>query len=404
MQRWVYFSKYLKRLGWEPIVLTVDESKAAYPLFDHSLEKEVEGIRVIKTTTREPLRWYSWLRTGNVRRGIPQGSVPHKGWLAKFAAYIRGNFFIPDARKGWVPFAVQAAEKLLATEKIAHVITTGPPHSTHLAGLALSKSYLLNWWVDYRDPWTDLFYNQHFYRSTRSVAKDAAYEKEVLSSATGVITTLSGELHINLKRKGAKGKCIALPNGYDAELIEQTPAADRSSSFHIVYTGLLTPNQDYAALFEPLQRLSTHRTVSFSLAGNISPTIIEEIRHALPDVKVVYCGYLEHQKAIALMKSADVLLNFIFRGAEHQMISGKLLEYMATGVPILSLGDPKAAVAKTLMQGTAAQMIAAENTAAQFDFLEQCANNKVKNQYPDRQLWSREALTKRLINEVLESP
>ena len=50
------------------------------------------------------------------------------------------------------------------------------------------------------------------------------------------------------------------------------------------------------------------------------------------------------------------------------MISGKLLEYMATGVPILSLGDPKAAVAETLMQGTAAQVIAAENTAAQFDF------------------------------------
>ena len=34
-------------------------------------------------------------------------------------------------------------------------------------------------------------------------------------------------------------------------------------------------------------------------------------------------------KAIALMKSADLLCNFIFKEAENQMISGKLLEYLA---------------------------------------------------------------------------
>ena len=50
----MYFAKYLKQLGWEPIVITVDEKQAAYPQLDQSLLKEIEGIRVIKTTTREP--------------------------------------------------------------------------------------------------------------------------------------------------------------------------------------------------------------------------------------------------------------------------------------------------------------------------------------------------------------
>ena len=403
VQRWVYFAKYLKRLGWEPVVLTVDPLKAAYAPFDISLAQDVEGIRVIKTPTREPLRWYSWLRTGSTHKGIPQGAVPNRGWLAKIAAYIRGNYFIPDARKGWIPYAVNAAKKILSSEKIAHLITTGPPHSTHLAGLALVKSFALSWWVDYRDPWTTLFYNQHLYRSARSKRKDAALEKEVLSSASGIITTLAQGLHDDLKQKGAKGKCIAIPNGYDAELIEHTPAAPSISSFHIVYTGLLTKNQDYAALFVALQKLSDHRPVQFSLAGNISPNIIEEIRHALPQVKVVYHGYLEHPKAIALMKSGDVLLNFIFRGAEHQMISGKLLEYMATGTPILSMGDPNTAVAQLLMQGTAALMVSAKNTQGQIDFLTQCVNNPKKNIYPNVDKWSRQALTHRLINEVLSS-
>lgn len=403
VQRWVYFAKYLNRLGWEPIVLTVDESQASYASFDRSLEKEVKGIRVIKTPTREPLRWYSRITTGNPKQGIPQGAVPQKGLFAKIAAYIRGNFFIPDARKGWVPYAVQAANEILSTENISTLITTGPPHSTHLAGLALAKSFPLNWWVDYRDPWTDLFYNHHFYRSARSKLKDAAYEREVLTTATGVITTLSQGLHDDLRRKGAKGKCIALPNGYDAELMQATPPASSTSHFHVVYTGLLTSNQDYVPLVDSLQALSSNYTIRFSLAGNISANIIEEIQNTLPRVEVIYHGYLEHKQAIALMKSGDVLLNFIFRGAENQMISGKLLEYMATQVPILSLGDPESEVGQLLMQGTAAQMVTAHNTKGQIDFLEQCAKNPQKNIYLDADKWSRQALTHRLINEVLAS-
>ena len=65
VQRWMYFAKYLKQLGYEPIVVTVAESQASYPVLDPSLIQEVEGIRVIKTATREPLRWYSRLTSGD---------------------------------------------------------------------------------------------------------------------------------------------------------------------------------------------------------------------------------------------------------------------------------------------------------------------------------------------------
>lgn len=61
VQRWMYFAKYLKQLGYEPIIITVDETKASYPVIDSSLIIETNEIRVIKTSTREPLRWYSIL-------------------------------------------------------------------------------------------------------------------------------------------------------------------------------------------------------------------------------------------------------------------------------------------------------------------------------------------------------
>ena len=80
------------------------------------------------------------MTTGSSQKGIPQGEVKRKSFRETLLPILRGNFFIPDARKGWVPFAVKAAQKVLKEESISHLVTTGPPHSTHLAGLQLKDT------------------------------------------------------------------------------------------------------------------------------------------------------------------------------------------------------------------------------------------------------------------------
>ncbi len=402
VQRWMYFAKYLKQLGHDPIVITVNENQASYPILDASLSKEVEGIRVIKTNTREPLRWYSRLISGDTQKGIPQGAVPTKSIFGKLTAYIRGNFFIPDARKGWVPFAVKVAQEVILKEQITHLITTGPPHSTHLAGLELKKAFQLKWWVDFRDPWTDIFYNTTLYRTQKTVAKDQALEKKVIQKADGIITTVAGKLQEQLKTKTSNKTFVVIPNGYDADLMEQTQAAPKKKGFHIVYTGLLTQNQEYKKLVKAIQQVSHNCTIYFSLAGNINPTIIEEIKSNLPNVKVDYLGYLSHEKAIALMKSADLLLNFIFKGAENQMLSGKLIEYMATGVPVLSLGNPNSEAGRLLNLGTAAKMIEKDDTSKIVAFLEKAEKQKGKwvNSFPQKLNLSRKGTTQHLIEAL----
>ena len=399
VQRWMYFAKYLKQLGWKPIVITVDEKQAAYPHLDQSLLKEVEGIRVIKTSTREPLRLYARLSS----KSIPQGEVNTKSFFGQLAAYIRGNYFIPDARKGWVTFAVKAAQKLLKEENIDHLITTGPPHSTHLAGLELSALFQLNWWVDFRDPWSDIFYNKQMRRSQRSQAKDAQLEKTVLQKASGVITTIGGELHNNLKEKAPQQRFTALANGFDAELMNGIDSLPPKDAFHIVYTGLLTHHQAYPAVLKALGQLKGDRPIRFSLAGNIPESILAEIRTALPHIEVVDHGYLDHAAAIALMKSGHLLLNFIFEGATTQMISGKLLEYFATQVPVLSLGDPLSAAGEFIAKGSCAKMIEHDDHPAIVAFMQSLfeADKVPLNKMENLSEWSRKSLTERLIREVL---
>lgn len=403
VQRWMYFAKHLKSLGWEPIVVTVDEEKASYGVLDESLNQEVDGIRVIKTSTREPLQWYSRLTTGSKKKGIPQGEVKRKSVFGKLSAFIRGNFFIPDARIGWVPFALKAARKIIAKEQIKTIITTGPPHSSHLIGLQLQKEFKVNWFVDFRDPWSDVFYNKDLYRRSRAVSKDLKLELQVLQAAQGIITTVDGRLHESLIEKAPAQKFYALPNGFDSELMNRVTVEKNSHYLHVVYTGLLTHNQPYNGVFKILNDLSATQPIKLSLAGNIAPDIINEIKISFPKIDTIFHGYLSHKEAVGLMKSANLLINFIFIGAQTQMISGKILEYIATEIPILSIGNPDSEAAKFLEQGTAAVMLDQSNLKEMRLFIDTVISQKdtLHNEFPSLEKWSREALTKRLIEEIL---
>lgn len=399
VQRWMYFAKYLQQLGWDPILIVPDPKQASYAVLDPTLEAEVANIRRVETPSREPLRWYARLR-GNTQK-FPQGEVPRKSLFQKAAAFVRGNFFIPDARKGWVPYAVAAAEKILKEEPIHTLVTTGPPHSTHLAGLELKEKYELHWWVDFRDPWSELFYNQSLYRLASSIRKDKALEAQVLQKADGILTTIGGGFHASLQAIAPRQRLVALPNGFDAENFDAIPPEPTSDKFHLVYTGLLTQNQAYPQIVRALQPLSEKTSIRWTLAGQIAPEIVAYIQKELPRVVVDYRGYISHPKAIALMKSSDLLLNFSFEGAHQQMISGKLLEYTATEVPILSLGDPQSAAAQFLMQGSAAHMLRSDDMAGLQKVLHQLIQNSktTKNIFPELTQWSRKALAQQLIQE-----
>lgn len=402
VQRWVYFVKYLKELGWNPYVITVDETQASYPVLDFEFLEEVKDVKVIRTDTKEPLKIYSQILTGSTNKGIPQGAVSKKGWFSKMAAFVRGNFFIPDARKGWNNFAKREAEQLISQEGIQKVITTGPPHSTHLLGLQLKTQFGIQWWADFRDPWTDIFYNKDLYRTAWAKRIDARWEEKVLQSADGILTTVGGNLVRKLQTKAPNQSFHVLPNGYDAPLMFSTPKTILKP-FHVVYTGLLTENQDYLPVIKVLDELADQYDVRLSLAGNISFTIIDKIKNNASKIEVDFKGYLAHKDAIALMKSGDLLLNFVFRDADQDMISGKLMEYLASGVPVLSIGNPKSEHGRLLVKFPLAQTILSTDKPAIKKFVGLIIQKKrnTKNQREGIENWSRESITKEL-NDILE--
>ncbi|MFI5203664.1 MAG: glycosyltransferase [Flavobacteriales bacterium] len=349
VQRWMYFCKYLPENGIMPYVITVDPKKASYKVEDESFSEHVKHIPVFVTSTFEPLKLYSRITTGSSSEGIPQGFAGEKkpGFLKRMARYIRGNWFIPDARKGWNKFALKKAEEIIRKEGITKIITTGPPHSSHLIGLALKKKYNVKWIADFRDPWLELYYNQYLYRSKKSVSHDADLEKRVLEHCDAVITVGPSLVKL-LKAKipAAAAKVSFILNGFDDETMSAIHDNPPTEKFIISHIGVLGETQPITSLLATLKSLESEKKITPSetemhITGNVSPSILEEIKTICPWLTVVVKKYVPHTEALRQMKKSHLLLNSQPEiGESTYMISGKLMEYLASGNPVLVLGNP----------------------------------------------------------------
>lgn len=345
VQRWMYFARYLQEFGIEPVVITVDEKYASYSSTDESLVEKVKHVRVYKTKTLEPLRFYSFLKSGNAKKEIPQGNVggKKKGLIDKFATYVRANFFIPDARVGWNRYAFSKASELIRNEKFDVIITTGPPHSTHLVGLKLKKKFDIQWIADFRDPWTEVYYNELFKRTPKNALKDQNLELSVLQKADCILT-VGPSMKDLLDRKipGQQEKVKYIYNGYDSEKMNGI-SRKAHSRFTICYVGILNANYPYQPFVTALTNcLEKHPDweVTLKLVGRIEEDVIAAFE-TIPGIELIKNGNVPHPKALETMINADLLLLILPADESSKIIvSGKLLEYVASNVPILGILNP----------------------------------------------------------------
>ena len=217
VQRWLKTIKYLPEYGVETIVLTVDPAVASYPQVDESLCKEVpDFVKVYKTKSKEILSIY--------KKVSPQKQVPYGGFanepnptlLQKISRFIRGNFFLPDPRRGWNKYALAKAKEIIEQEGIETIITTSPPHSTQLIGLELKRLYPhIKWVADLRDPWTDIYYNEDLYPTCWAKKRNLRYERSVLLAADQIITVSEECKRLFAEKADVAEKIAVIPNGYD---------------------------------------------------------------------------------------------------------------------------------------------------------------------------------------------
>lgn len=378
VQRWMYFSKYLGEFGIDPYIITVDEKHASYKFIDNKFLEHVKDVHVYRTKTLEPLRMYSKMLSGDERLSIPQGFAGESkpGLFRKLSRFIRGNFFIPDARIGWNRYAYHKAKEIIEKENIELVITNGTPHSTHLIGLKLKKKLGVKWICDLRDPWTEAYYNKDLFRTSIARTIDARMEREVLAKADMVTTIGPGMVKLLNKKlpSGEHSKVHFVYNGYDAELfkgLEKQP----TNKFVILHLGILSESQPILSFIKVLksvidqvEEMKNNLIVRF--VGKVSPSILSEMNQYIPEVNYEQIDYVPHSEAIQYMLNANLLLNSLADTQESELlISGKLMEYVASGNPILVLGNPEGDAANLLKTVDRAKVFDRQNTNGMDSFL-----------------------------------
>jgi glycosyltransferase involved in cell wall biosynthesis len=372
VQRWLKFAGYLPGFGYEPVILTVDPDKAEYPVRDATLLEEVRpGQRVYRTDVSG---WYNLYKRITGARTAPYSGFVDDGnpsLKQRLSRFIRGNFFLPDARRGWNRHAFRAAARLVREEAIDTVITTGPPMSTHLVGQALQRALGVRWIADFRDPWTDIYYSDKMYPTPLARAIDRRLERGVLVHADRVIT-VSHYIRRQLLAKSPKiapGKVRVISNGYDArDFREDCP---KEQPFTIAYTGTLAADYTIDAFIAAARRLADGHPLRLRFTGKIDPLPARKLRELGERVEML--PFVPHAGAIREMKRASLLLLVIpdMPGNEGNL-TGKLFEYIGSGTPVLCIGPTGGDAAAILRACEAGQTFAYDDEEGIYDYLKAC--------------------------------
>ena len=299
VQRWLKFVKYLRDFGVEPIVYVPENPN--YPLYDNTLLSEVpKDITILKKPINEPYKLAS-LFSKKKSKTISKGIIPqkkHQTLLDKILLYIRGNFFIPDARKNWVMPSANYLLQYIIENDIETVITTGPPHSMHLIGLHLKDELGIKWLADFRDPWTTIGYHKQLKLSKSSQKKHEALEYQVLNTADRIIVTSSitkseFEAHTN--------KPISvITNGYDVEKIEKV---ELDSNFTLSHIGSLLSERNPKVLWKVISDLlkenkAFKKDFKLVLVGAVSNSVLNTIKEFSLLEYTEMISYVTHKEAL----------------------------------------------------------------------------------------------------------
>ena len=394
VQRWLKFTRYLPGFGWQPVVYAPENPEA--PVDDHSLVKDVhQQVKVLKRRIWEPYGFYRRFLGMSPADRINAGFLSEKEKPRKkegISVWIRGNLFIPDARRFWIRPSVRFLKQHLRKNPVDAIISSGPPHSMHLIAMKLRKQVDVPWIADFRDPWTDIDFYHQLRLTRRADRRHRSLEQAVLKGADRVVVI--GETMAGRFGELAGIDPEVVPNGYDeADFTmaqDKTPAPGEDGShtraegpsgtspepshksgagpaagdrFTILHVGAMNKDRNHPAFWNVLASLvSRHpefaRAVELRLIGKLDYSVTESIRAAGLEEITRLETYLPHDRIAGTLRSAALLYLPVNRTPNARMIqTGKIFEYMASGRPVVGTGPVDGDAAAILADAGAGKML-----------------------------------------------
>jgi hypothetical protein len=339
--RQIKFVKYLPLYGWTPIVLAAKNSFIR-PIYNPNRIVEIpRSTKIYRTFSIEIVPFQMWLPT----------------ILKKLLGINPKWFQLVDAFLGWVPFALRAGLKILREEKVDLLFSTSLPNTCHLVALLLKRKFGVPWVADFRDAWTQ---NPYITYPKPILKIEEKLERAVIENADKIvtITDIIANGFITKYPDQPKNKFLVLPHGSDPDDFKTINVPGKE--FTLVYVGSIygkrtdVTNVFLDAVKELLDENSClEKDLRISFVGN-AQIVRNGIRFRNLEKVARVMPYVSHREAIKYMMTAQALL--LITGARSTTskndnkvfdeMSGKIVEYIVTGRPILTLAEENSSVAK----------------------------------------------------------
>jgi len=353
VQRWLKFVKYLRNYDWEPVIYTPLNPEA--PAIDKSLKNDIpDGIEVLQTKINEPYSAYKKFVGRNKEDSIKSGFLSENqtpSLTENISVWIRGNLFIPDARKFWIKPSVKFLKDYLQKHKIDAMVSTGPPHSMHMIAHGVKKKFDIPWLADFRDPWTNIDFYDKLMLTKYADKKHRRMESDVLTYADKVVT-VSENWAKDFITLGSE-KVEVLTNGFDPDDFNFSKPAKRNN-FLLCHIGSLNKDRNPDTLWKVISDICKEneyfrKKLKFSFIGANDYSL----KTSLSDKGLIghteFHQYMPHTEVIKEASKANVLLLLLNNTPNIEgIIPGKLFEYIALYRPILCIGSTTGGSAKII--------------------------------------------------------
>jgi hypothetical protein len=234
--RHIKITRLLAGMGWIPTVITPGNPRGL-PV-DPSLEGMLhEGVKVVRRG-----------RAGGGGTGVKAGEAGPFRLRGALRRFVLETLIQPDRYAVWVPCAVDAALREARSSGTDLIITLGPPHSVHLAGMICSALLKKPWVAYFGDLW--LMDGNVDWASASPARRfwNRLLERRVVKRAHGIITTTEGSSeYFTSAYPGICPPVATLWNGVTREEAAAAwnpePPPALAGEMLITYTGFFMGNQ-----------------------------------------------------------------------------------------------------------------------------------------------------------------
>jgi glycosyltransferase involved in cell wall biosynthesis len=265
---------------------------------------------------------------------------------------------IPDR---WNLWAFRAGRIPLADLGEASVIvSSGPPHSVHLASAKLARRLHIPLVIDIRDEWAI----NPLYRSRLPWKAwiDRRLETRIVNQAAAIVlvSQISRDRYAAAYPRLTQ-RMTVIPNGFDPadlagiDTTRRVPPPGRPILFG--YAGSLHNRRDgrpfLKAFGEMARAAGDQRPLALLMVGMFDEQQEAAARALVPAVSLTVMSFVEHRKALELMAACDALV--VLSNEEEAgpaALTGKVFEYLALRRPILAV-SPAGACQQLVLENSA---------------------------------------------------